>query len=105
MDRTCRRAFITGTAGFIGFHLAELLLQEGWVVAGFDGMTDYYDVRLKERRIDILKQHTYFSFTQAMLEDNDAVQAAVQAARPDVIIHLAAQAGVRYSLQKSASLH
>lgn len=94
-----RTAFITGTGGFIGFHLAELLLQEGWTVAGYDGMTDYYDVRLKERRIELLRQHPKFSFTQAMLEDNDTLQAAVAAAAPDVIVHLAAQAGVRYSLE------
>ena len=94
-----RTAFITGTGGFIGFHLAELLLQEGWAVAGFDGMTDYYDVRLKARRIEMLRQHPNFTFTQAMLEDNDAVQAAVKEANPEVIVHLAAQAGVRYSLE------
>ncbi|WP_373491206.1 SDR family NAD(P)-dependent oxidoreductase [Parasphingorhabdus sp.] len=94
-----RTAFITGTGGFIGFHLAELLLQEGWTVAGFDGMTDYYDVRLKERRIELLRQHPKFTFTQAMLEDNEAVQSAVADAAPDIIVHLAAQAGVRYSLE------
>jgi len=94
-----RTAFITGTAGFIGFHLAELLLQEGWRVHGFDAVTDYYDVRLKERRLDILRQHENFTFTKALLEDNPALQAAVDAAAPDVIIHLAAQAGVRYSLE------
>ena len=94
-----RCAFITGTAGFIGFHLAELLLQQGWRVAGFDGMTDYYDVRLKERRHAMLRQHAAFSATEAMLEDADALSAAVEAAQPDVIIHLAAQAGVRYSLE------
>ena len=94
-----RTAFITGTGGFIGFHLAELLLQEGWNVAGFDGMTDYYDVHLKKRRIEMLRRHPKFSFTQAMLENNDAVQTAVSTAAPDVIVHLAAQAGVRYSLE------
>lgn len=94
-----RTAFITGTAGFIGFHLAELLLQEGWQVAGFDGVTDYYDVRLKERRLDILGQHPGFSFSRAMLEDADRLSAAVTEAAPDVIVHLAAQAGVRYSLE------
>lgn len=98
-----RTAFITGTGGFIGFHLAELLLQEGWSVAGFDGMTDYYDVRLKERRIETLRQHPGFTFTQAMLEDNAAVQSAVTTVAPDVIIHLAGQAGVRYSLENPRS--
>ena len=94
-----RTAFITGTAGFIGFHLAELLLQEGWKVAGFDGVTDYYDVRLKERRLELLGQHPDFRFTRAMLEDNASLSAAVAGAKPDVIVHLAAQAGVRYSLE------
>lgn len=94
-----KRAFITGTAGFIGFHLAELLLQDGWEVTGYDGMTDYYDVSLKERRHALLRQHARFAATEAMLEDAATLAAAVEAAAPDVIIHLAAQAGVRYSLQ------
>ncbi len=94
-----RTAFITGSAGFIGFHLAELLLEEGWAIAGFDGMTDYYDVRLKERRLEMLKRHQRFSFTRAMLEDADQLSAAITEAAPDTIIHLAAQAGVRYSLE------
>ena len=94
-----RRAFITGTAGFIGFHLAELLLQEGWQVAGFDGMTDYYDVTLKARRHAMLRQHPGFSATEAILEDRDALARAVTQFAPDVIVHLAAQAGVRYSLE------
>lgn len=94
-----KRAFITGTAGFIGFHLAEVLLREGWVVAGLDGMTDYYDVALKHARHNHLRRHERFTATEAMLEDADKLMTAVAAAQPDVIIHLAAQAGVRYSIE------
>ncbi|MFD1509102.1 NAD-dependent epimerase/dehydratase family protein [Lacimonas salitolerans] len=94
-----RKAFITGTAGFIGYHLAQVLLDEGWQVAGFDGMTDYYDVTLKQRRHAMLLQTPGFTRTEAMLEDVQALDAAVDAFAPDVIVHLAAQAGVRYSLE------
>jgi len=94
-----RRALVTGTAGFIGFHLAELLLQEGWAVHGYDGLTDYYDVSLKRKRHALLAQHAHFTATEAMLEDNDALQRAAADFAPDVIVHLAAQAGVRYSLE------
>ena len=98
-----KTAFITGAGGFIGFHLAELLLQEGWAVAGYDGLTDYYDVSLKQSRLDILKQHGKFTFTHAALEENDKLQAAMDTAQPDVIVHLAGQAGVRYSLENPRS--
>lgn len=91
--------FITGTAGFIGFHLADLLLKEGHAVHGYDGITDYYDIKLKHARHNLLREHAAFTATEAMLEDADRLKVAVQAAKPDVIIHLAAQAGVRYSLQ------
>jgi len=93
------RVFITGTAGFIGFHLARLLLSQGFTVAGFDGMTDYYDVALKQRRHAMLLQSEAFSRTEAMLEDEAAVNRAIDDFAPDVIVHLAAQAGVRYSLE------
>lgn len=98
-----RRVLITGTAGFIGFHLASLLISEGFQVHGYDGMTDYYDVALKERRHQLLKQHSAFDATEAMLEDFDRLSAAAEAFRPDVIVHLAAQAGVRYSLEDPRS--
>ena len=94
-----KRAFITGTAGFIGFHLARLMLAQGWQVHGLDGMTSYYDISLKRARLAILMQNPGFTQTEAMLEDAEAVMQAARAAKPDVIIHLAAQAGVRYSLE------
>lgn len=93
------RVFITGTAGFIGFHLAKLLLSEGFVVHGYDGMTDYYDVALKQRRHSMLLQNANFSATEGMLEDQDLVDKTIDDFQPDVIVHLAAQAGVRYSLE------
>ena len=93
------RVLITGTAGFIGFHLARRLLDEGHVVHGYDGMTDYYDVRLKQRRHQILLQNEGFSATEGMLEDDALFQQVADAFEPDVIVHLAAQAGVRYSLE------
>jgi UDP-glucuronate 4-epimerase len=91
--------FVTGTAGFIGFHLTQRLLELGHQVDGFDGMTPYYDVRLKEERHQILAKSNRFRAHIAMLEDYSALSTAVEAAKPDVIIHLAAQAGVRYSLE------
>ena len=92
--------FITGTAGFIGFHLAKLLLEQGHTVHGYDGMTDYYDVRLKQARHAQLRQHPQFTATEALLEDDATLQAAVAAARPSAIVHLAAQAGVRTWLRR-----
>ncbi len=97
------RVLITGTAGFIGFHLARLLLSEGFTVHGFDGMTDYYDVTLKRRRHQILLQSPGFAATEAMLENGGAVQAVADDFAPDVIVHLAGQAGVRYSLEAPRS--
>ena len=93
------RVLITGTAGFIGFHLARLLLAEGFTVHGYDGMTDYYDVTLKQRRHAMLLQSPNFSATEAMLEDQARFDAVADAFRPEVIVHLAAQAGVRYSIE------
>jgi UDP-glucuronate 4-epimerase len=94
-----RKVLVTGTAGFIGFHLAKLLLDEGFRVQGYDGMTDYYDVRLKQRRHQILLQHPGFTTTEALLEDREMLDRVADAFQPEVIVHLAAQAGVRYSLE------
>ena len=93
------RYLITGTAGFIGFHLAKRLLDDGHFVVGFDGMTKYYDVALKEKRHAILARSNGFKAQIGMLEDADALNRAAELAEPEVIIHLAAQAGVRYSIE------
>lgn len=93
------RYFITGTAGFIGFHLARRLLADGHEVHGFDGLTAYYDLSLKESRLTILRGFDTYVHTTAMLEDFEALKAAAEKAEAEVIIHLAAQAGVRYSLE------
>lgn len=93
------KILITGTAGFIGFHLAKLLLSSGFQVHGFDGMTDYYDVSLKKNRHKILEQFAQFNSTLAMLEDKEALDNCFSNFCPDIVIHLAAQAGVRYSLE------
>ncbi|WP_064742237.1 NAD-dependent epimerase/dehydratase family protein [Inquilinus limosus] len=93
------RYFVTGTAGFIGFHLARLLLARGASVVGYDGLTPYYDVSLKERRHAILAENPRFEPVIGMLEDADTLRRAASEARPDVVVHLAAQAGVRYSLE------
>ena len=97
------RYLITGTAGFIGFHLAKRLLDEGHFVVGFDGMTPYYDVQLKEKRVAILSRSNGFKAVTGMLEDRAALDKAAELAEPEVIVHLAAQAGVRYSLENPRS--
>ncbi len=98
-----KRVMVTGTAGFIGFHLAKLLLAEGFRVHGYDGMTDYYDVALKQRRHQMLLQSPGFSTTEDMLENHDRLLQVAAEFEPDVIVHLAAQAGVRYSLEQPRS--
>ena len=97
------RVYISGAAGFIGYHLARLLLDEGITVRGMDGMTDYYDVTLKRGRLAGLMQHPGFSFAEFMLEDAARLSRDIADFRPDAIVHLAAQAGVRYSLEAPRS--
>jgi UDP-glucuronate 4-epimerase len=93
------RFLVTGTAGFIGFHLARRLLAEGHEVAGIDGMTPYYDLTLKQARTDILRQSPAFVDHVQMLENAEGLDAIARGFAPDVVLHLAAQAGVRYSLE------
>ena len=90
---------VTGTAGFIGFHLAERLLQEGRQVVGVDCVNDYYDPKLKEARLDRLGNHKGFINHRVKLEDKEALAAVFDKHKPRVVVNLAAQAGVRYSLE------
>jgi UDP-glucuronate 4-epimerase len=98
-----RKALITGAAGFIGFHLSKLLLDTGWTVVGFDAITDYYDVQLKYDREHILKQSPNYISVQKRLEDGDVIKDVVKRYQPDVVVHLAAQAGVRFSIDNPSS--
>jgi UDP-glucuronate 4-epimerase len=97
------KVLITGAAGFIGFHLARRMLSDGWQVTGLDGMTTYYDPALKQARLSILSDQPGFSFVQAMLETEGALTRLAGDLTPDVIVHLAAQAGVRYSIDAPRS--
>ncbi|MEC5381257.1 NAD-dependent epimerase [Aurantimonas sp. C2-6-R+9] len=95
---------VTGNAGFIGFHVVRRLLERGDSVVGFDVVNDYYDPALKEARLRVLeeaagKSNGDYVFVRANLADRDAVNACFAEHRPDRVIHLAAQAGVRYSLE------
>ena len=97
------KALITGSAGFIGYHLAQDLLAHGYEVIGLDAMTDYYDVRLKERRQAMLLQSPAFRAVNRRIEEDGVLHDLIAAERPDVIVHLAAQAGVRYSIDAPRS--
>ena len=90
---------MTGSSGFIGFHLCKLLLKEGYEVHGLDGMTNYYDVGLLEKRLSLLNAYDNFSFTKEMIENYELLKLEFINFKPDIVIHLAAQAGVRYSLE------
>ena len=97
------KALITGSAGFIGYHLAQDLLAHGYEVIGLDAMTDYYDVRLKERRQAMLLQSPAFRAVNQRIEEDGVLHDLIAKERPDVIVHLAAQAGVRYSIDAPRS--
>ena len=89
---------VTGVAGFIGYHLAERLLGDGATVIGFDIVNDYYDVRLKEARLDRLAGRPGYRFVRGDLTDREQVDAVFAEAGADIVVNLAAQAGVRHSL-------
>jgi UDP-glucuronate 4-epimerase len=90
--------FVTGVAGFIGFHVAQQLLARGDTVTGIDSVNAYYDVRLKEDRLALLSGHERFTFHRLDLADRGAMADLFAQQRPERVVHLAAQAGVRYSL-------
>jgi UDP-glucuronate 4-epimerase len=92
------KVFITGTAGFVGFHLARRMLGEGHTVLGLDGLTDYYDVGLKRRRHAVLAQSAGFTAVVERLETRERVAELVAGFEPEIVVHLAAQAGVRASI-------
>ncbi len=93
------RIFVTGSSGFIGFHLSKKLLEKGHTVHGFDSMNKYYDVKLKKARLKILKEYKKFFFTKNKLENKKILSQSILKFKPTAIIHLAAQAGVRYSIE------
>jgi UDP-glucuronate 4-epimerase len=97
------KALVTGSAGFIGYHLSKHLLAEGFDVVGFDAMTDYYDVRLKERRQANLLQSGGFRAVNDRLEADGVLMDLVASEKPDFVVHLAGQAGVRYSIDEPRS--
>lgn len=93
-----KQYLVTGAAGFIGYHLSRRLLEQGCSVVGVDNMNEYYDVKLKSDRLEKLKPFEKFSFIKADIADKEAVSGIFEENEPDIVVHLAAQAGVRYSI-------
>lgn len=100
---TSKKILITGAAGFIGFHLAKRLLDMRTTVLGLDNLNDYYDVSLKESRLHILEDYPSFTFVKGDLADADTVNEQFETFQPDIVVNLAAQAGVRYSIDHPRS--
>lgn len=92
------KTLVTGAAGFIGFHLSQYLLNQNQTVVGFDNLNDYYDPDLKQSRLDILTEYPNFTFIKGDLSNGEQVNALFADYHPDIVINLAAQAGVRYSI-------
>ena len=98
-----KNIFVTGSAGFIGFHVCKFLLSKGFNVLGYDAITDYYDVNLKKNRNSILLKSSGFQNITGLLENKDLLLDTIKSFNPDFVIHLAAQAGVRYSIENPES--
>ena len=93
------KILITGCAGFIGFHLSRFLLEQGEEVTGIDNLNDYYEVSLKEARLGLLKPYDGFSFRKGDIADKETVKTLFEEEKPEIVVNLAAQAGVRYSIE------
>lgn len=96
---TKKRILVTGGAGFIGFHLCKLLLEDGYQVMSVDNMNDYYEVELKHSRLNQLKQYPKFSFIKMDIADKLKLEEIFRETSPQIVVNLAAQAGVRYSIE------
>ena len=99
MNLIGKRILVTGCAGFIGFHLSKILVAEGSIVFGVDSLSDYYDINLKHDRLNILKNNNNFHFKKSDISDERIVKTDIAEFKPEVVVHLAAQAGVRYSIE------
>lgn len=93
-----KKILVTGAAGFIGFHFSKMLLEKGYDVYGIDNMNDYYDVRLKEARLEQLTPSNHFHFERLDLADRAGMEVYFAKIKPEIVVNLAAQAGVRYSI-------
>jgi len=93
------KIMVTGAAGFIGFHVSKRMLERGDKVLGIDNLNDYYDVSLKEARLAQIQEHERFSFQRIDLADREGIAKLFATQKPDRVVNLAAQAGVRYSIE------
>ena len=94
-----KKILITGSAGFIGYHLSKALLDEKYEIFGVDSINDYYDTRLKLDRLELLKNYSNFEFKKLDISNRDAITAVFDKFEPEIVVNLAAQAGVRYSIK------
>jgi UDP-glucuronate 4-epimerase len=99
-ENNYKNALVTGSSGFIGFHLAKILLDDGWLVTGLDSMSNYYDPKLKEDRLSILLKYENYKFIKGKVEDKNLLRKIFTDQKPEIVIHLAAQAGVRFSIEQ-----